>query len=275
MSANTTTIKQLFGLSNNECAHPKCTQELIEVDTLTGKAVVYAEIAHIHGQKPGAERFSQKVFEDKAALHGFDNLLLLCAKHHKQIDEKGAEKIYTADLIREWKSNHTLKFVSETDREWVFGGQTINCSYKGLKYSLSYWVTEAGELRFHSEEQLEQTNAAREISIFFSQLSTMLSKFEQITGEPADSAHQTENDSNIRMLKMDAEGLKSNWLANEPDGGYESALHRLYDNLRKCPDILLGELAELGTTEHEMKTTIIVGEATPERLKDAIEGVQK
>lgn len=275
MSANTTTIKQLFGFSYNECAHPECEQKLIEIDTLTGNAVVYAEIAHIHGQKPDAERFSQKIYENKAELHGFDNLLLLCAKHHKQIDEKGAEEFYTADVVREWKSSHILKFAAEADREWVFGGQTINYSYEGTRYSLSYWITKAGELRFHSEEQLVQTNAARDVSLFFSQLSSLLDIFEQITGEPADPSHQTQNDGYIRVLKKDAEGLKSSWLGSAPEGGYESAFHRLVANLNKCPDITLAELAEVGTKKREMKTTLLVGEVTPGRIAEAIEGVKK
>ena len=275
MSADTTTIKRLFGISCNECAHPECEQKLVEVDTLTSEAVVYAEIAHIHGQKPGAERFSQKIFEDKATLDGFDNLLLLCAKHHKQIDEKGAGEIYTADVVRGWKSSHILKFSAEADREWVFGGQTINYSYEGIPYSLSYWITEAGELRFHSEEQLVQTNAARDLSMFIGQLNSLLNIFEDITGEPADPSHQTQNDGYIRILKNNAEALKSSWSGSTPDGGYESTLHRLYENLSRCPDITLAELAELGTKTREMKTTILVGEVTPERIVEAIEDVKQ
>ena len=148
-------------------------------------------------------------------------------------------------------------------------------SYEGIRYSLSYWITDAGELRYHSEEQLVQTNAARDVSIFFAQLSSLLNIFEQITGEPADPSHQTQNDGYIRMLKKDAERLKSSWSGSTPEGGYESALHRLYDNFNKCPDITLAELAEVGTKKREMKTTMLVGDVTPERIAEAIEGVKK
>jgi hypothetical protein len=275
MSISTTTIKQLFGFSYNECAHPDCAQALIEIDKLTGKAANYADIAHIHGQKPGAERFCQEVYDNKILLHGFDNLLLLCGKHHKQIDKPGAEKFYTADLVREWKNSHILKSAAEIDREWVFGGQTINFSYEGQQVGLSYWITNAGELRFHTQEQLMQTSAARDMSILLSQLSSLLSVFDQITGEPADPSNQSFNDNYIRMLKDNAEDMKKSWSGSGPEGGYESALHRIYDNLGKCPDITLSELAELGTKKRSMRTTFIVGEATPERIAEAVEGAKK
>ncbi len=194
MAANTTTIKQLYGFSYNECAKPECTQALIEIDELTSKAVNYGEIAHIHGQNPGAERFVQEVYDDKELLHGFDNLILLCGTHHNQIDQPGAGKTYTAVLIHEWKSNHILKSAAELDREWVFGGQTIRFNFDGQPVSLSYWITKSGELRFHSPEQLWQTNAARDMSIFIAQLSSLLSVFDQVSGEPADPSNQTFND---------------------------------------------------------------------------------
>ncbi|WP_170786333.1 hypothetical protein [Ruegeria lacuscaerulensis] len=264
------TIKQLYGYSSNECAHPECDRTLIKLDVNTGKHVNYSEIAHIHGQKPGAERFLQEVFDDKKKLHGFYNLLLLCGEHHTQIDQEGAGKVYTADVVRKWKHDHMLKYIAETDREWVFGGQTINFWVEDEQVSLSYWITENGELKFHTDEQLLQTAAARDLSLLFGQLGSMLSILDQTTGEPADPSHQTFNDGYIRMLKKYAEEMKSSWLGTAPEGGYESGLHRLYSNLKQCPDITLGELADVGSEKRAMRTTLIIGEATPERIDEAL-----
>jgi hypothetical protein len=275
MSANTITIKQLFGCSYNECAHPECDQKLVELDALTSKAVVYAEIAHIHGQKPRAERFSQAVYENKAELHGFNNLLLLCAKHHKQIDETDAGKIYTADMIREWKANHELRHAIETDREWVFGGQTINFTHEGERVSLSYWIANDGELRFHTDEELSQTASARDLSILFSQLGSLFSILEQTDGEPADPSRQTMNDAYLRQLKKASEDMKVSWCGSVPEGGFQSALHRLYHNLNNCPDITLGELAEVGSKKREMQTTMIIGPVTPQRLGEALDAAKE
>jgi len=47
-------------------------------------------------------------------------------------------------------------------------------------------------------------------------------------------------------------------------------LYRLYQNLNDCPDITLAELALVGTTKRMRNTTIIVGEASKERIADAL-----
>jgi len=168
MSVSVPTIKKLYGFSYNECAHPDCVQTLIEIDKNTSKAVNYGKIAHIHGRKPGAERFLQEVFDNKDILDGFDNVMLLCGRHHDQVDQPGAGATYTADILRTWKQDHILaKLATEIDREWVFGGQTINFDYEDERISLSYWFTKDKELKFHTEDQLVQTNAARDISLFF------------------------------------------------------------------------------------------------------------
>ena len=274
MSVSTVTIKQLYGHSYNQCAHPDCDQPLVEIDPLTKKAVVYGEIAHIHGKKPGAERFSQDLYQDQAKLDGFDNLILLCAKHHKQIDETSAGETYTAELIRTWKSDHMLKHSSEADREWVYGGGSIGFWAGTESITINYWITKAGELRFFTPEQLAQANAARDVSLLIAQLGSLLGMLDQASGEPADPSRQTENDGYMRQLKQQAEQMKKGLFATVPEGGYESALHRLYDRLWACPDITLGELGEVGTKGREMKTTLIIGEATPERIAETIQGIK-
>jgi len=270
MTYSMLTIKQLYGYSSNECAHPDCDRTLIKLDANTGKHVNYSEIAHIHGKKPGAERFLQEVFDDKKKLHGFDNLLLLCGEHHTKIDQKDAGKVYTADVLRKWKHDHMLKYHAETDREWVFGGKTINFWVEDEQVSLSYWIAKNGELRFHTDEQLLQTNAASDLWLLFTELGSMPSILDQATGEPADRSHQTFNDSYVRMLKEKAENMKSSPFVGAPEGGYKSGLHRLYSNLVKSRDITLGELVEVGTEKRAMRTTLISGEVTPERIDEAL-----
>ena len=271
MSYSALTIKQLFGYSSNECAHPECCNALIELDVNTGKHVNYSKIAHIHGRKPGSERFLQEVYDDKEKLDGFDSLLLLCGKHHDQIDQKGAGAIYTADVVRNWKYDQMIKHTAEKDREWVFGGKAINFWVDGEQISLSYWISENGDLKFHTSEQLLQTNAARDLSVLTSQLDSLLAILDQATGEPADPSHQTLNDGYMSMLKGYAEDMKKSWSGSVPEGGYQSVLHRLYDNLQKCKNISLAELAEYGTKKREMKTTVLLGDVTPERITEAVD----
>ena len=45
------TIKRLFAMSHNLCAHADCGQPLVEGGTIVG------EVCHIKGEKPGAARY--------------------------------------------------------------------------------------------------------------------------------------------------------------------------------------------------------------------------
>lgn len=53
---------------------------------------------------------------------------------------------------------------------------------------------------------------------------------------------------------------------------FDSLPHRLYDNLKACPDITLAELSLVGSVEKLPTTTILVGgELTDERLTEAMQ----
>ena len=269
MSVDTTTIKKLYGFSYNECAHPDCDKLLVEMDTNTGKPVNYGEIAHIRGQKPKSERFDPDMTKEE--IDHFDNVFLLCAIHHHQIDQEGAGEVYTPDVLRQWKEQHTLNKIAigaGEDREWVFGGQTINFEVDGEKVSLSYWINAQGEMNFHTDEQLEQTDAARDFSLCMSQLFSLVGLIDQAEGEPADPSNITQNDGYMRMLKRDSEHLTQSFSGKEK---YQSLAHRMYATLEACPDITLKELAELGTEKRQMKTTLIIGEANDERIEETKE----
>ncbi len=235
----------------------------------------YGKIAHIHGRKTKAERFEQAVFDDKVLLHGFDNLLLLCGKHHDQIDQTGAEKFYTADLVRQWKSDHLLKAAAELDREWVFGGHAVcHFDHEGQLVEIRGWSTKAGDFRFYFSEQLAQVRAARDMSIMLGQFRQLLATLELYSGKPSDPYHVSEDDSHIRELKKLAYGLRRPFGKSNTQDDYETAMHRVYDNLGACSDITLSELAEVGTVDRTMRTTVFVGEDGAARTAAFLAGFQ-
>ena len=90
------TIKRLFAHSGNRCAFPRCTAALIEGHTLVG------EICHIKGAKPGAPRYDAQ--QTPTERHGYDNLILLCSKHHTVIDDD--EVAYTVERLLKMKDEH-------------------------------------------------------------------------------------------------------------------------------------------------------------------------
>ena len=94
------TLKRLFGRSGNQCAHPECTNSLIESRTESSDSAVIAHICHIHsknGPRPRADL-------DEKELNLYENLILLCPTHHVLVDRQ--EETYTADMLRKWKEEH-------------------------------------------------------------------------------------------------------------------------------------------------------------------------
>jgi hypothetical protein len=98
------TIKRLFAASSNNCAFPDCASPLVEGETVVG------EICHIRSANKGHRRYDRKQTDEKR--HGYDNLLLLCRKHHKIVDTE-VER-YPPALLTEMKKAHeaheTLRF---------------------------------------------------------------------------------------------------------------------------------------------------------------------
>ncbi len=89
-----TDVKTLFAHSRNVCAMPGCEERLTD----PAWAGVNAEIAHIRGLNPGSPRYEPDMTD--AERNGYDNLLLLCANHHKLIDKLEPDAYPAADLQR-------------------------------------------------------------------------------------------------------------------------------------------------------------------------------
>ncbi|VVB72874.1 Uncharacterised protein [uncultured archaeon] len=99
MPPSSPTIKRLFAMSGNKCAFPGC-QVL-----LTGDAVI-GEVCHIEADKPGGPRYNSAQTEDER--HAFENLMLMCANHHKVIDSN--PESFTVARLKEIKRRHEEKY---------------------------------------------------------------------------------------------------------------------------------------------------------------------
>ncbi|MEN7436379.1 HNH endonuclease [Bacillus velezensis] len=95
------TARRLYLTSGNQCAFSGCNEMIIDNNgTLLGEA------CHIEAAKPDGPRFNrQQSNEDR---RGFENLVLLCKKHHKIIDSNEAD--YTVQFLKDMKRNHERKF---------------------------------------------------------------------------------------------------------------------------------------------------------------------
>jgi len=99
------TLKVLFALSGNQCAHPECTNTLIEPATEKSEVLVTANICHIYAISTDGPRGKAGLTEKE--LNSPENLILLCQNHHAIVD--GQHETYPAEMLKEWKRRHEAK----------------------------------------------------------------------------------------------------------------------------------------------------------------------
>lgn len=97
-----TTVKQLFGLSINQCCFPTCNQVLIDSENC-----ILCEICHISAAEKGGLRYDEQLSDEY--LRSLENLILMCPTHHTKIDSKGSEVKYTVEYLKRIKAEHEEK----------------------------------------------------------------------------------------------------------------------------------------------------------------------
>jgi hypothetical protein len=108
-------VKQLFAHSGNRCAFPKCENRLIQDNTVIG------EICHIKAAKPNGPRYDPEQTPDER--HSYSNLILLCANHHKIIDDD--PEAYTVERVLKLKEEHASHFTATSDEEAEIGARVL------------------------------------------------------------------------------------------------------------------------------------------------------
>ena len=99
------TLKLLFAMSGNQCAHPDCSNHLIEPATEQSDSLVTAHICHIYALNSAGPRGKLGLTQNE--LNSHENLILLCRNHHAVVD--GQHDTYPAHLLKDWKRKHEAK----------------------------------------------------------------------------------------------------------------------------------------------------------------------
>jgi len=109
MAITDKTRKILWVKAGGRCSY--CQVQLVTEGTDTDDPSVFGEEAHIVGQSPNGPRAG-----NIADVDSYANLILLCRKHHKQVDDQVGR--YTVERLKEIKRQH---------EEWVASqGETID-----------------------------------------------------------------------------------------------------------------------------------------------------
>ncbi|HUF61199.1 MAG TPA: HNH endonuclease signature motif containing protein [Verrucomicrobiales bacterium] len=106
MAITDRTRKVLWGRSGNRCAI--CKKELVVDSTPHDDESVVGDECHIISSRPEGPRYDPTYPAEH--LDAYQNLILLCRIHHKQVDDQTAT--FSAAILRQMKSNHEV-WVSE------------------------------------------------------------------------------------------------------------------------------------------------------------------
>lgn len=116
------TIKRLYARSGNQCAFPGCKVMIVQDTTMVGA------ICHIRAARSGGPRYDTA--QPAAERHGEDNLILLCANHHRVID--GDAETYTPEALQAMKAQHQASVAQLTEEEARAGaGLLISLNQSG------------------------------------------------------------------------------------------------------------------------------------------------
>ncbi len=104
MSILLKTHKLLWGRSGNKCAIPECRNDLIADETETDDESIIGDEAHIVARNSDGPRGISDMTSDERDK--YDNLILLCRKHHKIVDDQ--PNYYTVEKLKEIKQQHEV-----------------------------------------------------------------------------------------------------------------------------------------------------------------------
>lgn len=92
----------LWGRAASRCAFPECRKELVIDATETDDESLVGEECHIVAREEGGPRGESELTKEQRDK--YSNLVILCAVHHKVIDDQPGE--YTVDYLHELKARH-------------------------------------------------------------------------------------------------------------------------------------------------------------------------
>ncbi|MCP3018634.1 hypothetical protein [Cupriavidus basilensis] len=87
------TLRELYLLSGNNCAIPDCDNVIIDHG-----GVVVGHVCHIEAAMLDGARFNPA--QSNENRRSLDNLVLMCAGHHAQIDSKKHEATWTVSKLK-------------------------------------------------------------------------------------------------------------------------------------------------------------------------------
>lgn len=115
MAITQKSIKILWSASGGRCAFPGCWERLCYHEAKEAAPLTLGEMAHICGDKPGANRHD--VGQPDMQRDDYQNLVLLCPTHHTLIDRKENEAVYTVEALHAMKADHEARVLERLGQD--------------------------------------------------------------------------------------------------------------------------------------------------------------
>jgi hypothetical protein len=115
MAINQKSIKILWAASGGRCAFSDCWERLCYHEAEGATPFTLGEMAHICGDKPGANR--HHAGQTEAQRDDYQNLILLCPTHHTLIDRNENEAVYTVAALHAMKAEHEARVLERLDQD--------------------------------------------------------------------------------------------------------------------------------------------------------------
>lgn len=139
------TIKKLFAFSNNRCAFPDCTNAIVDRNTLT----VTGKVCHIKAKSDLGPRWDKSQTDEER--HGFQNLILLCGKHHDIVDDKSQIDKFTVEILAGFKKKHEQTDNNELSQDDAKLARRLIDSYKQIEIDQSQTIVNSpGAIQAHA-----------------------------------------------------------------------------------------------------------------------------
>lgn len=111
--------------SGNLCAFPDCSEPLMTRTGPLKRPVITGEIAHIVSPRSGGPRGADQIESRDYSRH--INLLYLCPRHHKLIDDQPQE--FTSERLRQIKAEHEKRVEAAMAHSYAACAQPSVTSY--------------------------------------------------------------------------------------------------------------------------------------------------
>ena len=115
MAITQKSVKILWSAAGGRCAFAGCWERLCYHEVEDAAPFTLGEMAHICGDKPGANRHDAS--QTDSQRDDYQNLILLCPTHHTLIDRKENETVYTVEILHAMKAEHEARVLERLDQD--------------------------------------------------------------------------------------------------------------------------------------------------------------